>query len=211
MAWLDLRGFGLMWVAIGMLSLAACGTSGDSVPVPDDWRTYSEGGSHFTISSPGAWTIVWNDPYVVEDLYESVDGSDEEDASQVARPLAFGGFEAVGSYSPEVQVRVSIIPDEGPGLDSLLADVEELSEIPEIDVAAIDKVVVNGVESLQILVSRDLSPQFEGRWWMKQLSQLDGSILWTVTCGVDSPSGSEPVDDIDICDSVIQTFKVLTP
>jgi hypothetical protein len=147
----------------------------------------------------------------VEDLYESLEGSDDEDASQVASPLAFGVFEAVGSYSPEVQVRVSIIPDEAQGLEFLLADVQELSAIPEFDVTAIDKVVVNGVESLQIIVSRDLSPQFEGRWWMKQLSQLDGPILWTVTCGALSPNGPEPVDDIEVCDSVIQTFKVLTP
>ena len=101
---------------------------------------------------------------------------------------------------------------DGSDLDGLIEQgKEDVQAYPGLDWVSDEKVMVNGVESAVLTMSRDLEPEFEGSWWMKQLGQLDGDVTWIVTCGAQSPDQSEPISEMEACRAVLATFIVHAP
>ena len=192
-------------IAVSVVGCSSEDGSVASVSVPDGWRTYTEGGPYFTISSPGDWSIIWNEPFIVGELYEEGDGD-------VADPLAIGLHEGDLVYSPEVQVRASTELYGGSDLDGLIEQgKQDVQAYPGLEWVSDEKLMVNGVESALLTISSDLEPEFEGSWWMKQLGQIDGDVTWIVTCGAQSPAQSEPTSEMEACRAVLETFIVHAP
>lgn len=215
----------VLLVGASMLVVAACVGEAEppeleSLPpatVPSDWISYTDETASFQLAYPGEWTQMEVDRAAVEEILNPLlEGSDVE-VGTVA--FVFGAgvpSPATGGFDPNVNVQAESLPVEPTAEEYAAASRRGVEDIfTTWETTSQSKVRIGERDAVLAHANYELSELFPAitdgtRVWAVLLNTTDGKTGWTLTCAKGGIEASEVADDLETCEAVVRSFRLLT-
>lgn len=206
------------------LVLASCADNPDSEVVdsstadtlPAGWTTYTDEIASYSISFPGQWVLLEVDDAAVAELLGALaDGSDVP-LEGVATVFAAGADDASSYPDPNVNIVIEPLPSDMSADDYASLAISGAEDLLEsLETTSRSRVEIGGREAIVVRSSYALSEvdptqAEETRWWTVQLAVPDSGVGWTVSCGTAGVSVDDVGEDLDTCDDVVRSFRLLS-